>query len=163
MMTTKTHAPTRRSPARPAFDARAYSSSKSSLLRRLSRLAALTAVMALFAFPPAQLEAQERENTLTITGPRVVSLRDTRIRLGVRLNSNQGDEYDREGARLADVTEGSPAEDAGLRPGDIVTHFDGLALVEALPDGGSRSRARLRRIPSGPTADRVGERARSGR
>jgi putative serine protease PepD len=47
--------------------------------------------------------------------------------LGVSLqNASTG-----HGAELARVTSGSPADDAGLQSGDVVTHFDGTAITNA--------------------------------
>ena len=57
-----------------------------------------------------------------------------RARLGVSLDGTQGDEFDRQGARIMDVSEDSPAEGAGLREGDIITHLDGVSLVDPLSD-----------------------------
>jgi C-terminal processing protease CtpA/Prc len=56
-----------------------------------------------------------------------------RARLGVGLNGTQGDEYDRQGARVTDVVEDSPADQAGLQEGDIITHLDGHSLLSPIP------------------------------
>lgn len=49
-------------------------------------------------------------------------------RLGVALEPAGGDG----GAVVADVVEDSPAEEAGLRTGDVITHFAGAALFQPI-------------------------------
>lgn len=50
--------------------------------------------------------------------------------LGIEFGQNaQGDTV---GALVGDVREGSPAAAAGLRPGDVITRFDGREVVDAL-------------------------------
>lgn len=56
-----------------------------------------------------------------------------RARLGVSLDATQGEEFDRQGARITDVVEGSPADEAGLQEGDIITHLDGNSLLAPIP------------------------------
>ncbi len=63
----------------------------------------------------------------------VVRMR-ARARLGVSLSGTQGAELDRQGARITGVTEESPAEEAGLEEGDIITHLDGQSLLQPIPD-----------------------------
>lgn len=63
----------------------------------------------------------------------VVRLR-SRARLGVEIDAEQGREADERGARVQGVVDGSPAEEAGLREGDVITHLDGHSLLEPLPD-----------------------------
>ena len=57
-----------------------------------------------------------------------------RVRLGVSLDGNQGEEFDSQGVLVKDVLDDSPAEGAGLEGGDIITHLDGQSLVNAIPD-----------------------------
>jgi C-terminal processing protease CtpA/Prc len=57
-----------------------------------------------------------------------------RVRLGVSLNGNQGDEFDAQGARIESVMEDTPAEEAGLQEGDIITHLNGQSLLAPIPD-----------------------------
>ena len=56
-----------------------------------------------------------------------------RARLGVGLDGAQGEEYDRQGALVNDVMEDSPADQAGLQEGDIITHLDGQSLLAPIP------------------------------
>ena len=42
---------------------------------------------------------------------------------------------DATGAIVNSVAEGSPAESAGLEPGDVVTHFDGVAIEGEAEEG----------------------------
>jgi hypothetical protein len=57
----------------------------------------------------------------------------TRARLGVTLDPTQDEEFDRQGALVTGVTEESPADEAGLREGDIITHLDGRSLLSPVP------------------------------
>jgi len=55
-----------------------------------------------------------------------------RPRLGVTVSTDQDDALDAQGARVGDVMDEGPADDAGIREGDIITHIDGRSLLEAL-------------------------------
>ncbi len=57
----------------------------------------------------------------------------SRIRLGVTLASNQDEEMDRQGVLLSGVMDDSPAQDAGLQEGDILTHINGHSLINPIP------------------------------
>ena len=57
----------------------------------------------------------------------------SRVRLGVSLDGNQGSEVDGQGAMVQSVIEGSPAQEAGLQEGDIITHLNGHPLLDAIP------------------------------
>ena len=86
---------------------------------------------------PAEERAQERE---AYRADRHVLMLDGRgSSIGVRVA-----EGDTQGVRIDDVDEGSPAEKAGLRAGDLVVEFDGervrsarqfARLVQETPDG----------------------------
>jgi C-terminal processing protease CtpA/Prc len=58
-----------------------------------------------------------------------VVLFDDRARLGVVLRSDSDPKTDSIGAYIQALTPGSPAEEAGLRPGDIITKFNGHSLA----------------------------------
>jgi hypothetical protein len=77
-----------------------------------------------------RLRAQELAREMQ----QVVTRTRARVRLGVELDPDQGPEYDRQGVRVKGLVTGSPAEAAGLRKDDIVTHINGRSLLEPLPD-----------------------------
>jgi membrane-associated protease RseP (regulator of RpoE activity) len=52
------------------------------------------------------------------------------VLLGVSVEPATGDTGDTAGARVAQVVPGSPAHDAGLEPGDVITEVDGTAITE---------------------------------
>jgi C-terminal processing protease CtpA/Prc len=58
-----------------------------------------------------------------------VVLFDDRARLGVVLRSDADPKTDSIGAYIQALTPGSPADEAGLRPGDIITKFNGQSLA----------------------------------
>ena len=67
-------------------------------------------------------------------------------RLGIVLRHGKDPATDQSGAVIDALTPGGPAEQAGLRPGDVITKFDGTALATGAPDAGadeSRPAARL--------------------
>ena len=59
---------------------------------------------------------------------------ESRTRLGLYLNADQSRRYDRDGALVSGVMRDSPAEEAGLEEGDIITEFEGQVLTIPLPD-----------------------------
>ena len=73
---------------------------------------------------------------LTLLAPRA------RLGLTVRLLVPSGDDpSEREGALVQDVTPHGPADQAGLRPGDLITHWNGEALAKGGKPVSSRSTA----------------------
>ena len=60
--------------------------------------------------------------------------RQSRTRLGLYLDARQSRRYDRDGALITGLMHDSPAEDAGLREGDIITVFEGHVLTTSLTD-----------------------------
>ena len=98
----------------------------------------LTAVALALTAMPAGTEAQDREWEMrrgsTFTMPNMFVQSASRARLGLYLDARQSRRYDDQGALITDVMHGSPAEDAGLRDGDIITAFDRQFLIEPLPD-----------------------------
>ena len=59
---------------------------------------------------------------------------ESRTRLGLYLNADQSRRYDRDGALVTGVMRDSPAEEAGLEEGDVITEFEGRVLTIPLPD-----------------------------
>ena len=55
-----------------------------------------------------------------------------RLGVSVRMDRDAMAADGPEGAEVTEVLEGSPADEAGLRPGDIITHLDGQSLTEPL-------------------------------
>lgn len=62
---------------------------------------------------------------------RLFSERD-RPRVGITLDPAQAPDMDAQGARVEGLLEGGPADEAGLRAGDVVVSFDGHELLRAL-------------------------------
>lgn len=84
---------------------------------------------------------QEIENCVCVVTPDVRRILATvspvrRARLGVEIDWEQGEQMDRQGVRIEDVNEGSPAEEAGLRAGDILVSVAGRHLLNPLSDEG---------------------------
>jgi len=90
--------------------------------RTRATLALATAVVALSAAVPAALAAQDEDSDPV----RVFTF--SRPRIGVRVGVTADAEKDKIGARIESVTEDGPAAKAGLKEGDIVTRFNGVAL-----------------------------------
>lgn len=55
-----------------------------------------------------------------------------RPRLGISLDPGQGASVDAEGVLVRDVMDGGPADEAGLRDGDVITRLDGVSLTESM-------------------------------
>ncbi len=55
----------------------------------------------------------------------------SRPRLGISLDPGQSASRDAEGVLVRDVMEGGPADEAGLREGDVITRLDGVSLTES--------------------------------
>lgn len=68
-----------------------------------------------------------------------------RARIGVTVSAEQDATADREGARIQEVLEGGPADDAGLREGDLIVRVDGRSLFEPLEDEEGEDRLELDR------------------
>ncbi|MCH7891054.1 MAG: PDZ domain-containing protein [Gemmatimonadetes bacterium] len=58
----------------------------------------------------------------------------SRTRLGLYLDAGQSRRFDRDGALITGVMRDSPAEEAGLQDGDVITAFQGQVLTVPLPD-----------------------------
>jgi C-terminal processing protease CtpA/Prc len=69
-----------------------------------------------------------------------------RARLGLVLRPDANPESDAVGAYVEALTPGSPAEEAGLQPGDIIVKFNGEALATAKPQGDEERSAPTERL-----------------
>jgi len=116
-------------------------------VKRNPMMSWLPALVLLTVAVPAAAEAQsrdrdnrDRDGRRAWTGmsrglmPNFFVERASRTRLGLYLNARQSRRYDDQGALIDDVMHRSPAEEAGLRDGDIITAFDGHELTSPLPD-----------------------------
>jgi len=81
----------------------------------------------------AQAEAMERARDQLREAQQVVVQVRARVRLGVSLDGNQGNDYDGQGARIESIIEDTPAQEAGLLDGDIITHLNGQSLLNTIP------------------------------
>ncbi len=102
---------------------------------------------------PSVLEAQER-NRGRIRGGADRALMGfrgnlmSRGLLGIQLSTRQAD-ADAQGAEVRGVTNDGPADEAGLREGDIITSLGGLGLLEPLADSDLEERVDSdRSVPS---------------
>jgi C-terminal processing protease CtpA/Prc len=87
----------------------------------LSRLPRTLSALAAVAVCAAPLAAQNDHM-------KVFTYSSDRPRIGVMLQSRADKETDRLGAKIAEVTPDGPADKAGLKAGDIITRFNGVAL-----------------------------------
>jgi C-terminal processing protease CtpA/Prc len=87
-----------------------------------SRLPRTLSALAAVAFCASAPLAAQDDNV------RVFSYSSDRPRIGVMLQSRADKETDRLGAKIAEVTPDGPADKAGLKAGDIITRFNGIAL-----------------------------------
>jgi C-terminal processing protease CtpA/Prc len=98
----------------------------------------LTAALALAVVLPTLATAQERQRSRNRDAvgsrPRVQVFGFNRARLGVTVQTKADPETDRYGARILSVVEDSPADEAGLKEGDIITRFGSTSLANAKPE-----------------------------
>ena len=102
----------------------------------------LAVLVCAVSMTPAVGEGQNRtrNRTRVSTRPAMAPLvnlyteQQSRTRLGLYLDAGQSRRFDRDGALITGVMRDSPAEDAGLQNGDIITVFQGQVLTVPLPD-----------------------------
>jgi C-terminal processing protease CtpA/Prc len=98
----------------------------------------LTAALALAAVLPTLASAQERQRSRSRdevrARPRVQVFGFNRARLGVTVQTKADPETDRYGARIVSVLDDGPADEAGLKEGDIITRFNSTTLANARPE-----------------------------
>ena len=99
----------------------------------LARLPRTLSALAAVAFCAAGPLAAQDDNV------RMFSYSTDRPRIGVMLQSRADKETDRIGAKIAEVTPDGPADKAGLKAGDIITRFNGVALGGATADDDEES------------------------
>lgn len=89
-------------------------------------------------------EGTELEDCSCVRAPQIEGLlsrygmAQQRPRLGVSVDQGQSARYDAEGALVTDVLRGGPADQAGIREGDVILSLDGQSLSESI--GADRER-----------------------
>ncbi len=84
-------------------------------------------------------DGNEIESCSCLRVPRVegmlrsLGFSDARPRLGISVDVRQSARRDATGALVTDVLEDGPADEVGLRRGDVITSVDGRSLLEPLP------------------------------
>jgi hypothetical protein len=98
----------------------------------------LTAALTLAVVLPTLATAQERQRSrsrdVVRERPKVQVFSFNRARLGVTVQTQADPETDRYGAKLVSVLEDGPADEAGLKEGDIITRFGTTSLAGAKPE-----------------------------
>lgn len=96
--------------------------------------AALTLAVVLPTLATAQDRQRSRSRDSVRERPRVQVFGFNRARLGVTVQTKADPETDRYGARIVSVMEDGPADEAGLKEGDIITRFGSTSLANAKPE-----------------------------
>ena len=98
----------------------------------------------------AQMEAQKRamkaQEEALKTIRRKIYVLEGRPRLGLVLKTDADEKQDTKGATVEAVTPGGPADEAGIKAGDVITRFNGQSLAgpaKGAEEGDSAPAARL--------------------
>jgi C-terminal processing protease CtpA/Prc len=95
----------------------------------------LAAALVLAVVLPALATAQDRQRSRSRSAdrvrPRVEVFNFNRARIGITVQTQAEAETDRYGAKVVSVVEDGPADEAGIKEGDIITEFNGTSLAEA--------------------------------
>lgn len=98
----------------------------------------LAAALTLAVVLPSLAAGQERERTRSRSAdrerPRTQVFSFNRARLGVTVQTKADPATDRYGAKIISVIEDGPADEAGLREGDIITRFGSTSLAGVKPE-----------------------------
>ena len=102
----------------------------------------LAVLVCAVSMTPAAGVGQDRTRTRVrvSNGPGLAPLvnlyteQQSRTRLGLYLDAGQSRRFDRDGALITGVMRDSPAEEAGLEDGDVITVFEGQLLTVPLAD-----------------------------
>lgn len=102
----------------------------------------LAVVVCAVSMTPAVGQGQDRPRTRTrVSGRQEAPFlanffmeQQSRTRLGLYLDAGQSRRFDRDGALITGVMRDSPAEEAGMQDGDVITVFEGQVLTVPLPD-----------------------------
>jgi len=116
--------------------AKAIQEARAQELQEIHQERALEVETRMLAVQEAHRSAQEHYQEArqeALKAQQVMVQVKSRVRLGVSLDGTQGPEYDSQGVRLAGTVEESPAEEAGLQEGDIITHLNGQSLLDPIP------------------------------
>jgi membrane-associated protease RseP (regulator of RpoE activity) len=103
---------------------------------------AVTVAILALTVVSSSLGAQERrQRSRDLEGPRTFTVYSEamqdysdRARIGVYVDRHQPTRYDERGARLKGIARHSPAQEAGLEEGDIITLINGQSLTSRLDD-----------------------------
>jgi len=90
---------------------------------------------------PALAGAQQPRPRADVRAPAtmVYTLSGNHARIGVVVATAADADTDKIGARLSAITPGGPADKAGLRAGDVITRFNGVALANVRADDSDES------------------------
>ena len=88
------------------------------------------------AMGASQNQTRNRDARRTVQAPllNIYTEQQSRTRLGLYLDADQSRRFDRDGALITRVMRDSPAEEAGLQGGDVITVFEGQVLTLPFTD-----------------------------